>query len=68
MQQHKVKFTIGKGGGIKFEVVDGQGESCTAVTQDIEMQLSRVGTVVNEGKKPEYYDQGPDLNVFNDLN
>jgi hypothetical protein len=68
MQQHKVKFTIKPGGGISFEVLDGQGQSCVEVTKDIELHLSRAGNKVDEGKKPEYYEAGPDINVFNDLN
>jgi hypothetical protein len=68
MQQHTVKFKIKPGGGISFEVVGGQGESCTLVTKDIEMHLNRVGTQVDEGKKPEYYEGGPNISVFNDLN
>jgi len=68
MEKHMVKFTIPKGGGIKFEVIGGHGETCTKVTKDIELHLSSVGRVVDEGKKPEYYDNGPNLEVFNSLN
>jgi hypothetical protein len=67
MQQHTVKFTIPKGGGVRFEVIGGQGESCTLVTKDIELHLNRAGTRIEEGKKPEYYEGGPDINVFNNL-
>ncbi|WP_067923874.1 DUF2997 domain-containing protein [Alicyclobacillus shizuokensis] len=69
MQEHKVKFTIPKGGGVKFEVIGGQGTSCTEVTRDIELHLSQAGgQLVEAGKKPEYYDDGPSVSVFNDLN
>jgi hypothetical protein len=68
MQQHQVKFTIPQGGGVKFEVMGGQGESCTLVTKEIELHLSKAGSKVEEGKKPEFYEDGPNLQVFNDLN
>jgi hypothetical protein len=67
MNQHKVKFTIPKGGGISFEVIDGQGQSCSLVTKDIELHLSSNSRVVSEGKKPEYYEGTPNINIFNDL-
>jgi hypothetical protein len=68
MNAHKVKFTIPKGGGISFEVIDGQGQSCTQVTKNIELHLSQAGTKISEQKKPEYYEDGPDLNVFQTMN
>jgi hypothetical protein len=67
MKENKIKFTIPKGGGISFEVVDGQGTSCTLVTKDIELQLSSQGTIVRDEKKPEYYNDGPSLDVFNSI-
>ena len=67
MNQHKVKFTIPKGGGISFEVMNGQGNSCTTVTKNIELHLSTNSRVISEGKKPEYYEQSPSINVFQDL-
>lgn len=68
MKNHEVKFTIKKGGGIAFEVMNGEGNSCSLVTKDIELHLSTAGKVVSEGKKPEYYEQGPDMDVFQTLN
>jgi hypothetical protein len=68
MQEHKVKFTIGKEGGIRMDVIGGQGTACTTVTRDIELHLARNTAVAEEGKKPEYYEDGPNLTVFNDLN
>lgn len=68
MEQKLVKFTIGKSGGVAFEVLNGQGEDCTKVTENIELHLSSVGTQVEEGKKPEYYDGGGLTDVFNNMN
>ncbi|QHW35767.1 DUF2997 domain-containing protein (plasmid) [Paenibacillus rhizovicinus] len=68
MEQQQVKFTIGKAGGIKFEAMNVQGQACTVVTRDIELHLSRTNAVVSEGKKPEFYEDGPNTEVFNSLN
>ncbi|GAK41943.1 hypothetical protein TCA2_4435 [Paenibacillus sp. TCA20] len=67
MQERKVKFTIGKEGGVAFEVLNGEGADCTKITKDIEVHLSQNGTMVDEGKKPEYYDGGGITDVFNSL-
>lgn len=64
MNQHQVKFTISKNGSVQFEVLNGQGQSCTVVTKDIELQLQKNGTLIDEGKKSEYYDQSPDVTLF----
>lgn len=66
MKQHKVKFTIARGGGIKMEVIDGEGASCEEITRDLELHLSRVGEKVDSGRKPEYY-QGNTLNTFSSI-
>lgn len=68
MKQHQVKFTIKPGGGISYEVLNGEGESCTLATRELDLHLSQVGKVVDEGKKPEYFDSTPNTSVFNDLN
>lgn len=67
MAQNKVKFLIDKQGEITMEVIDGAGESCLAATADLEVSLASVGSKVDEGKKPEYYDGGGGISVFNDL-
>jgi hypothetical protein len=67
MEQQTVKFTIGQAGGIKFEALNVVGQACTTVTRDIELHLSRTSRVVEEGKKPEYYEDGPNTEVFNSL-
>ncbi len=66
MQENKVKFTIGQAGGIKLEVIDGQGESCMAVTEELELHLSSVGEKTDGGKKPEFYDGDGPSSVFHD--
>lgn len=68
MEKRTVQFTIPKGGGIKIEAMEMQGEACTIITKDIELHLARNSQVVDEGKKSEYYEPGPDVSVFNDLN
>lgn len=68
MQQTEVKFTISKKGEINFEVLNGQGESCTLATRDLEVSLANAGNKVDEGKKPEFYDGSGGISVFNDLN
>lgn len=67
MQRTEVKFTIGLGGTINMEVLNGQGESCTLATKDLEVSLMNAGDKVDEGKKPEFYDGGNNLSAFNDL-
>jgi Protein of unknown function (DUF2997) len=67
MQQTKVKFTIKPGGAINMEVLNGQGESCVEVTKDLEVSLASAGQKIDEGKKPEYYEGGSNISVFNDL-
>jgi len=67
MQKTDVKFTIPKGGGIRFEVMNGNGTNCAVVTKDIELHLQQAGSVTSEGNKPEYYNSDPDLRIFQDL-
>lgn len=67
MQESKVKFTIKPGGAINLEVLNGQGEGCVDVTQELEVSLAKAGSKkTDEGKKPEYYG-GSNVSVFNDL-
>ncbi|WP_169712540.1 DUF2997 domain-containing protein [Parageobacillus galactosidasius] len=67
MQRHEVKFIIKPGGEIKMEVLNGQGQSCVDVTKDLEVSLVAAGEKIDEGKKPEYYQGGSNISVFNDL-
>jgi hypothetical protein len=66
--QNTIKFTIKPGGAINMEVVGGQGESCMDVTKELEVSLASAGNKTDEGKKPEYYEGGGGISVFNDLN
>lgn len=66
--QNTVKFTVKPGGDIQLEVLNGQGESCIAATQELEVSLASAGKKVDEGKKPEFYEGGGGISVFNDLN
>ncbi len=67
MNKTEVKFIIKPGGEIKMDVLNGEGESCTLATQDLEVSLANAGGVkADEGKKPEYY-SGGGTTVFNDL-
>ncbi|CDQ41916.1 DUF2997 domain-containing protein [Virgibacillus salexigens] len=68
MSQHKVKFIIAPGGEINMEVLNGEGESCVEATKDLEVSLANAGSKTDEGKKPEYYEGGGGISVFNDLN
>jgi len=68
MQRTEVKFVIEKGGKINMEVLNGVGQSCIEATRDLEVSLSRAGEKTDSGKKPEFYDSGANLSVFNDLN
>lgn len=67
MKRTEVKFTIKPGGAINMEVLNGEGESCTLATRDLEVSLSNAGEKVDEGKLPEYYEDGLGTSVFNDL-
>lgn len=66
--QNTVTFTIKKGGNVSMEVIDGQGESCVDVTKDLEVSLASRANQVDEGKKPEFYEGGSGITVFQDLN
>lgn len=67
MERKEVKFTIAKGGGIRMEHLTGQGDSCVEDTKELEISLSNAGKKTDSGKKPEYYEGGNGINVFNDL-
>ncbi|EOO44419.1 DUF2997 domain-containing protein [Bacillus toyonensis] len=68
MEQTKVQFTVKPGGAINMEVVNGVGQSCVDVTQELEVSLAKAGSrKSDEGKKPEYYDGGANISAFNDL-
>ncbi len=67
MKRTEVKFTVAPGGSIEMEVVNGEGESCTLATREIQLSLASAGKKVEEGKKPEFYEGGSGISVFNDL-
>lgn len=67
MGLNTVKFVIDKKGELRMEVVGGQGESCTAITKDIEVSLASAGSQQESGKLPEYYEGEGRIAVFNDL-
>lgn len=67
MKRTEVKFTVKPGGEIKMDVLNGEGESCTLATREIELSLAKAGTKKDEGKKPEFYEGESGISVFNNL-
>lgn len=65
MKKHELKVIIGKEGGIRLDVTNGQGESCKEVTKDLELHLSN-RNISDSGNKPEFFD--PAAGIKMDLN
>lgn len=62
----KIKITVSKNGSYTIEAAEGfQGTSCTLKTQDIEQLIG--GTLMDSGKKDEYYSGAPDNTVLTDI-
>jgi hypothetical protein len=49
----KIEYRIGKDGKVTETVINGNGETCTLATQDLETSL---GKVESRELLPEYYD------------
>jgi hypothetical protein len=55
--EERVKVSIGLDGSAKVETLEGfVGTACAKETEKIMQMLG--GTVIESGKKPEYYDEG----------
>ncbi len=52
-EYQKIEYRIGKDGKVTETVIDGNGETCTLATQDIEASL---GKVESRELLSEYYD------------
>lgn len=52
-EYQKIEYRIGKDGKVSETVINGNGETCTIATQDLEASL---GKVESRELLPEYYD------------
>ena len=67
-EYQKIEYRIGKDGKVTETVINGNGETCTLATEDIEASL---GKVESRELLPEYHDDGNNFLVneqsqFND--
>ena len=54
-EYQKIEYRIGKDGKVTETVINGNGETCTLATEDIEASL---GKVESRELLPEYHDDG----------
>ncbi|WP_139994965.1 DUF2997 domain-containing protein [Kurthia sp. Dielmo] len=62
----RIKINIGTKGDYGIEALSGfEGQDCVSGTADLELALG--GEIVDEGKKPEFYDSGAVTSIESQL-